>query len=114
VLESAEAIFQTYESSGGTAHYRTAMVLRQDPERPIRVDDRLPRFGPFLAEVGRQGRRPNSLELQPYDDLDDARRAAIGWVGENRPVAPEKVPMTVSIGIASVIRDPAVLPKYAP
>jgi hypothetical protein len=64
--------------------------------------------------VGSQNRNPNSLELHPYDDLDDARRAAIGWVGENRPVAPEKVPATALTGIADVIRDPAVLPKYVP
>lgn len=114
VVKSAEAIFQTYGLSGGTAHYRTAMVLRQDPERPIRVDGQLPRFALFLVEVGRQSSSPNSLELHPYDDLSDARRAAIGWVGENRAVAPEKVPATALTGIADVIRDPGLLPKYAP
>jgi len=90
------------------------MVLRPDPERPIRVNNQLPRFGLFLVEVGRQGRSTNSLELHPYDDLSDARRAAIGWVGENRAVAPEKVPATALTAIANVIRDPAVLPTYAP
>jgi hypothetical protein len=46
VVKSADAIFQTYDISGGTAHYRTAMVVRRDPERPIRVNGQLPRFGP--------------------------------------------------------------------
>jgi len=112
VIKSAEAIFQTY-TSGKTGGYRTAMILRQDAERPIRVDDRCPRFGLFLVDVGRAKGDPNALELHPYDDLNDARRAAIEWLGEDRTVAPEKVPATVLMGIANVIRDPGLLRRYA-
>ena len=114
LFKSTEAIFQTYTASGDTALYRTAMILRQDPERPIRVNDQRPRFGLFLVDAGHATGAPNALELHPYDELEDARRAAIDWLGTDRTVAPEAVPATVVIGIANAIRNPALLPKYAP
>ena len=90
------------------------MILRQSAERPIRVGERRPRFGLFLVEVGRDVGNPNSLELRPFDDLDDAKRAAVGWWEWTGPSPPRRFRATALLGIANVIRDPAVLPKYAP
>jgi hypothetical protein len=114
VLKSAEAIFQAFESSGGRASYRTALVLRQDSERPIEVAGERPTYGLFLIEVGRPGAQPNSLELRAHADLASAKSEAIQWVGAERVVQPDQVPPTALIGVANVIRDPTVLQGYRP
>jgi hypothetical protein len=115
VLKSAEAIFQTYDTSGTTAHYRTALVLRQDDVRPIAVGDSRPPFGLFLIEVGRDNvERPNSLQLLACDTSEEAKRRAVAWLGSEREVTADKVPLTVLHGAANVMRDPALLAKYAP
>ena len=114
-IKSAVAIFQTYDTSGPSALYRSALVLRQEPERPFSVDGKQPPFGLFLVEGGRDdAKQPNSLVLRGYDDLDDATAEAIRWLGTDRPVEPEAVPLTVLVGIANVMRDPDVVSRYAP
>lgn len=114
VTKSAEAICQTFDSTGPRAHYRTALVLRQDAARPIIVEGHKPSFALFLIEVGRGSRdRPNSLELQSHEDRGDAVREAVHWLGSDRAVSADKVPATVLAGVANVMRDPAMLSKYA-
>jgi hypothetical protein len=115
VLKSAEAIFQTYDTSGIAARYRTALVLRQDDARPITVGESRPPFGLFLIEVGTDNvARPNSLRLLACDALDEAKRRAVAWLGSEREVNADKVPLTVLHGAANVLRDPTLLSKYAP
>ena len=60
------------------------------------------------------GGRPNSLELRAHDSLDQATADAIGWLGTDRRVGEGAVPQTMLAGVANVMRDPALLTKYAP
>ena len=115
MLKSADAIFQTYDTSGPTAAYRTALVLRQHSARPITLEGKRPPYCLFLVEAGRNDpKQPNSLELRAYDTLDEATQEAIRWLGVARAVSADVVPMTVCTGVANVMRDTSLLSKYAP
>ena len=114
VIKSAETVLQTYEASPRGARHRTALVLRQDPERPVKIDGRYPPYALFLVEVASWGEQPNSLLVQPHEELGAAVDAAADWLGERRVVSVESVPPTALIGVANVVRDPSLLPQYAP
>lgn len=115
VVKSAEAILQMDDIFGGEAAYRTALVLRQHPDRPFELKGQRPPCGLFLVEVGRDDRaQPNSLELRAHHSLEEATKDAIDWLGTDRRVGEGAVPQTVLAGVANVMRDPALLTKYAP
>src|SRR5438874_584201 len=92
VFERVLALYQYYAARGGNPHYRTAALFDygapgssgQARKRWLRSSgetDETPRFVVFTIEVGMAH---DTLGTEAFDSLEEARSAAVQFVGEPR------------------------------
>jgi hypothetical protein len=88
VFERIVAAYQTYESVGGRAEYRTALVWRQPDGGGIDGVS-----GPFaVLTVVAESATGTVGTFSGHETEEAARAAAQAWLGSDRQVALEKVP----------------------